>query len=633
MSYLFLFRKNYLTNKTTRQHNNTATPQHNFKDMRIILFLSIAIIISGNISAQKLDWQERRKAADEVDELIENYINTCELSPLGKSEYATKQVDAFKTMFTDDAKITDDISSQVAEDGSREVVEQSPDAYTQALMARYPKGMTIKVSKLQADYTELDQRKVRVAMERQFRAKDEAGKYVLDTADVMLELTIDRELEFAKIKTLNTEPPPTIVDEPDRLLVAKDSKMAINLKKGDTKKSVNLAKNINNPAGGILTYTLTVPPKRGKVVISNQGIATYTPQNLNTKTNNDKFEYEVCNTSNQCDKASVNIDIEIKEILAKNRSGFYINPNIAFGTTTNNGAIAWGYEAVRSPVSANLSANSGSSLSAGIEVDYYFSNNLGIGAGVQYQSISGGFDIQDFRAAYASNYYNNPEINRSYERIITMNGVTEEFTMTNIGIPLLLKFRTHPEKKIGLFAHAGIQYNLISTSTSSLNTGAMANYEGIVYSNNGGSTESGYNSADGELDEFSWVQTADAYTQHGTDVEAHFDELYDDSQNLGINIPLGDGDNAADLDPHLNILGRIGLVYNMSQNIALQVGGQYTSGTLGADSSYQISDKIVGEGANKRGEYTSLLKGGPGYAAFGLTAGISLRLSGKKSNQ
>jgi len=51
---------------------------------------------------------------------------------------------------------------------------------------------------------------------------------------------------------------------------------------------------------------------------------------------------------------------------------------------------------------------------------------------------------------------------------------------------------------------------------------------------------------------------------------------------------------------------------------------------LGADSSYQISDKIVGEDANKRGEYTTLLKGGPGYSTFGLTVGISLRLSGKK---
>jgi len=607
--------------------------------MKKILFLIIAIIISGNISAQKLDWQERRKAADEVDEVIENYINTCELSPLGKSEYATKQVDAFKSMFTDDAKITDGVSSQATEDGSAEVVEQTPDEYTQALMARYPKGMTIKLSKLQADYTELDQRKVRVAMERQFRAKDEAGKYVLDTADVMLELIIDRNLESAKIKTLNTEPPPPLPPPPpSEDLIAQNGKMAINLKKGEQKKSINLAKDVKNPAGGILTYTLTVPPQRGKVVISNTGIATYTPQNLNTKTNNDKFEYKVCNNDNQCDEASVIIDIEIKEILAQNRSGFYINPNIAFGAASNNSTISWGYETVRSPLSADISSNSGTSISAGIEVDYYFSNNIGIGAGVQYQSISGGFEVRDFDVKYASNLHDNPEVDRNYERMITMNNVTEEFTMTNIGIPLLLKFRTHPEKKIGLFAHAGIQYNLISSSASNLNTGAMANYEGIRYTTetDDGFPEEEYNTATGEIDnKFTWFQTEDFYALHGTDaaVEEHFNELYEDAHNLGINIPLNDTDNSADLDPHLNILGRIGLVYNMSQNIALQVGGQYTSGTLRADDSYQISDSIVGEGENKRGEYTTLLKGGPGYATFGISAGISLRLSGKKSNQ
>ncbi len=618
-----------------------TTPQYNFKNMKKILFLIVVIIISGNISAQKLDWQERRKAADEVDEVIENYINTCELSPLGKSAYADEQVEDFKNMFTDDAKITDGVSSQAAEDGGREVVEQTPDEYTQALMARYPKGMTIKLSKLQADYTELDQQKVRVAMERQFRAKDESGRYVLDTADVMLELTIDRDLEFAKIKRLNTEPPPPPRVDPESIATApiakKDERMSINLKRGEQKKSINLKKNIKNPAGGALAYKVTIPPKRGKVIISSSGIATYTPQNPKTKIDNDQFEYEVCNENGLCDKARVMIDIEIETIPPNNKRGFYINPNIAFGVTSNNSNILWGYETVRSPLSADISGNSGANLSLGIEVDYYFSNNLGIGAGLQYQSISGGFDVNDFDVKYASNIHNAPEIDRNYERIITMNGVTENFTMTNIGIPLLLKFRTHPENKIGIFAHAGIQYNLISSSTSSLNSGAMANYEGIRYTTESdGFPEEGYNSATGEIDnKFTWFQTAESYAAHGTaaQVEAHFNELYEDAHNLGINIPLDDSDNSANLDPHLNILGRIGLVYNMSQNIALQVGAQYTSGTLRADSNYQISDSIVGEGDNKRGEYTTLLKGGPGYAAFGLNAGISLRLSGKKSNQ
>ncbi len=608
--------------------------------MRTVLFLIISIIISGNISAQKLDWQERRKAADEVDELIETYLNTCELSPLGKSAYANQEVSTFKGLFTNDAKITDGVSSQAAEDGSREVVEQSPSEYTQALMARYPKGMTIKVSKMQADYTKLDKRIVRVSMERQFRAKNEAGRYVLDTADVMLELMIDRDLEFAKIKTLNTEPPPatpppTPVD-PISLATApaaQNDRMSLNLKRGGKKVTLDLSKNDKNPDGGTLTYTVTSQPRRGDVVISNLGIATYTPFSTDTKINNDQFEYRVCNENDLCDNAVVNIDITPNVIPPDNLTGLYINPNASFGIASNGNAISWGYETVRTPVSADIAANSGSSLSAGIEVDYYFSNILGIGAGVQYQSISGSYDIRSFNASYASNHFNTPEINRSYERIITMNGVTEEFTMTNIGVPLLLKFRTHPEKKLGVFAHAGIQYNLLSSSNSTLNSDAMANYEGIVYSTNGGSTESGYDSATGEEDKFTWLQTLEAYSAHGTDVEGHYDELYDDSQNLGINIPLGDGDNSTDLEPHLNLLARVGLVYNMSQNIALQIGGQYVSGTLGAAGSYQISDRILGEGTNKRGEYTTLLQGGPSYTAIGITAGLSLRLSGKKSNQ
>jgi len=177
--------------------------------MKKILFLILSIIISGNVTAQKLDWQERRKAADEIDALIENYLNTCELSQLGKSEYSTAQVEAFEALFTEGAKITDRLSSQAAEDGGTEVSEQSVEAYTQALMTRFPRGMTIKISKLQADYNQLDQRKARVLMERQFRARKEVGGYALDTADVMLHLTLDEDLNIVKISKFTTGPPVT----------------------------------------------------------------------------------------------------------------------------------------------------------------------------------------------------------------------------------------------------------------------------------------------------------------------------------------------------------------------------------------------------------------------------------------
>lgn len=598
--------------------------------MKKILFLVISIIISGNITAQKLDWQERRKAADEIDVLIEKYINTCEFSKLGKSEYNTEQVEAFKALFEANAKITDRLSSQTAEDGGTEVTEQSTDAYTQALMARFPRGMTVKIAKLQADYSQLDQRKARVAIERQFRAKNEAGKYVLDTADVMLHLTIDRDLEFVKINKLNTEPPPSI-QAPDDRPIAKEDLMKLDLKGGRKKVTLDLSKNDTKPRGSTFTYTITVPPKYGKVVVSDRGIATYTPNSLKTKYTSDEFKYKICNDKNQCNEATVSVQIRIiEDIPPDNLTGLYFNPSVAFGTATNNGDIMWGYETVRTPLTADVSANNGSSFSAGIEVDYYFFNNLGIGAGVQYQNVSGGFEVNNFNAQFVSNHYHAAVDNRNYDRIITMNGVTEEFTITNIGIPLLLKFRTHPEKKLGLFAHAGIQYNLVSSSKSSLNTDAMANYEAIRYSGGGnGASENTYNE-NGEEDEFTWFQTAASYSQDGADVEGHFNELYEDGHNIGINIPLGDGDNSTNLDPHLNILGRIGLVYNISQNMALQIGGQYTSGALKAGGSYQITDKIVGEGATKRGEYTSLLKGGASYSAIGLTAGLSMRLGRKK---
>lgn len=601
--------------------------------MRKILFLLIAIIISGNITAQKLDWQERRKAADNIDVLIQNYINLCELSELGKSEYSTTQVEAFKTLFADDADIIDRIASKAAEDGGSEVTEQSADEYTQALMARYPRGMTIKISKLQADYNQLDQRKARVLMERQFRARKEVGGYALDTADVMLHLTLDEDLDIVKISKFNTElqriPPPP---EPEPVAtadapIARADIMKINLKRNEKNTQLDLSKNDENIENA--TYKRKTDPERGTLKLTKAGRATYTPLNAKTIVKNDQFEYEVCDSDNQCSTAIVNVEIKTKrkgEVDDKrDYAGLHITPIVAFGLSSNDGNIAWGYETVRNNLTGEINSNSGTNLGGGLELDYYFTDNIGIGAGVQYNQVSGGFGIQNFNVSYADTD------DRDYERIITINDATEDYTMTNIGVPALLKFRTHPRKKLGVFAHAGILYNLSSMATSSMS--GTGNFEAIRYSTNNGETEDSYSSSTmvGEQVEHNWNQTIDGYELHGAaGVDEHLNQLCNDGFNLGRNVPFVGDDSATDIGAHLNLLGRIGLSYHFSPNTAIQIGAQYTSGTLTADDNYQIANEITCDETSTHAEYNTLLKGGSTYSTFGLNLGLSIRLSGKK---
>jgi len=627
---IFLFINNYKTekkqqfsNQSIQQSSNLTIKNFKNKNMRTILFLIISVIISGNIAAQKLDWQERRKAADEIDVLIENYINLCELAELGKSEYNTAQVEALKALFAENAKITDRIASQTAEDGGSEVTEQSADEYTQALMARYPKGMTIKIAKLQADYSQLDQRKARIAMERQFRAKNEAGKYVLDTSDVMLHLTIDEDLEVVEITKFNTEPPPKpIKPTTDTKLIAMNDEMKLNLKKGETKTTLNLTKNDKNVKNAI--YSVKKQPERGKVVLSQDGIATYTPRSTATS-QNDSFEYEVCNTKGICDQATVNvlitpIGIEEGEIDYK---GLHISPGIAFGAATNDSNINWGYEMRdESTFVEDIQSAGGTAIGAGLELDYYFSNNIGIGTGIQYNRFGGSFDIQDFRAEYYSELYVRDVGGADYRRIAVLQNATESYTISNIGIPLLLKFRTNPERKIGIFAHAGIQYNLISSAKYSI--GATTNF---IQRRFGNDTENSFNfTPDTNQDPVNvWVINYDDYVNIGGEqaAAAQIEALREQGMSVGL-YELND-DNT-DLDAHISLIGRVGLLYNFSQNRALQIGLQYTRATLIADQSYTLINEADADTAN----YNSLLKGGTGYSAFGLNIGLSMRLGGKK---
>ena len=408
---------------------------------------------------------------------------------------------------------------------------------------------------------------------------------------------------------------------------AEDDRMKLNLKRGNTDVEADLAKNDKNTSKN-LTYSILTPPKRGQIMLTESGKASYIPFSTATKIDFDSFEYQVCNADNECAQAAVYIEIITTEIPPKNRRGLYVNPTINIGNTINDARILWGYETVRTPLSADLTALEGTSLGFGLELDYYFSNTIGIGIGAQYYTMTGGFDLNGFNVKYASNLYNNPVENRYYERIVTINNLTENFELTSIGIPFLLKFRTHPEHKIGLFAQVGIQYNLMSNSTSNL-TGAFANYEAIRYNNNG-NNEPLYGET-GDIDnKFTWLQTLESYSEDGTNVTEHFDELYSDVHNIGINIPLGDGDNSTELDAHLNVLGRIGLAWNVSQSFAFQVGGQVFGSALLADDNYQITDRIVGENSDKYGTYTTLLRGGPRILTYGLVGGISLRLSGKR---
>ncbi len=569
---------------------------------KTLFFISSFILIFNVVSAQKLDWQERRKVADQIDELIENYINNCELTELGGTEYSPEKVQAFKDLFVEGAKITDEVAIQRTEDGGGELKEQNIDQYTADLMERYGQGMTIKVSKLQADYSELDKRKAKVFMERQFRAKKEKGGYYLKTSDVTLNLEMDRELNYVKISNLTTEPikPPIPENEAP---IAKN--IDIKVKSGETI-SINLNDSCKDSDGDKLTYTKVSGPSKGTLKTNANGRWTYTANEI-TEATSDQFTYKVCDTKKACIEAKVNISIEEKD---KDGRGLYIDLIAGLGRSSfDAGGVEFDYGINRGVTENAIAGSGGSGISFGAEVDYFFTNNIGIGAGILFNRMGGKFDVNNFEARYWSDAYNGVS-GQDYERVVSIANLTEEYTVTNIGIPLLLKFKTDINDKIGVFANLGILYNLSSSAKSTFGGGTI-DYEAIYYSADG--VNYGYDNTN-------------ANPIHNDTLNRGNVRMFQDpTLNLGTDIEAVSMDDKIDFSSHIGLLGRIGVTFSLSDKMSVLLGGQYTSGSLssGNTDGYRITDLINSEG---KGEYNSPLNGGAGYSNFGLNIGLSFKL-------
>ncbi len=664
-----------------------------------IILISLLTLTYSSAFTQVLDWQERKKAAKAIDQLIADYINTVELAELGKKEYSTKQETAFIQLFDENAIIEDVVGLE----GKLKL-----ETYLNDLKERYQEGFSVKILKIQADYSKLNDREAKIYMLRRFSAKKESGGFTRTDQDIILGVSIDENLEKALITYIEIPPPiPPIAEDDNYELERGVKEMQLNIRgndenidantkytkvseptlgkislvesgqsciytvkagttgedsfiykvckgkvcdeatvrisiPGDDEDIVVKAKDDNLSVKGIeaatidvaandkyskktVVYTIIAQPKKGKV--ENDGSKfTYTAKK--GQTGKDTFTYRAC-IDGECSDAKVNITLKGDIVNRTDKTGLAITPLVFAGMSNGNADnIQWGYNDLTGGGDyANVSSTGGISYGLGLELDYYFHNNIGIGTGIQYNRIGGEYNINDFAVKYSSTFYDETVNGWSYERAITAESpLVETFTINNIGIPLLLKLRMDfgDNKKIGAFINAGILYNLSSSASGSVS--GAANYEATYFSNDGtnnsytdeGDAESDYNL---EL------------TETASNAE-HLNEHYaNDILNVGTNVSIGNENNTSTLSSHIALLGRLGLMYNMSENMSLLIGVQYTGGTLVAEDSYMLLDKITGEYGNHYGEYNSLLNGGATYSAMGLNLGLSYRLSGKSKKK
>lgn len=312
-----------------------------------------------------------------------------------------------------------------------------------------------------------------------------------------------------------------------------------------------------------------------------------------------------------------------REVRAKRGFSIDIMGNVG-GSNVALNDVNWNYGVNRGISNGGIEGSQGMSWGGGVELNYYFTGKLGIGIGAHFNDLNGGLEIRGFEARYYSDYYNVDGDYWDYERRVSTEQLAENYALTQVSFPVLLKFKTDVSYRFGVFAHVGAMYNLPLQTSTTIGEGTI-DYEAVYYSNDG--TTYGY--GDGELNEYTLQLTEEYFftlSQDATADELHLNNHFDqETLNIGLGIRPRNVEEGPEIAPYFSILGRLGVMYNISEKISLLLSGQYVYGLPFEGDSYILVDKIIGEGNNKYGEYHSLLNGGARYSTFGANLGLSIR--------
>jgi outer membrane protein OmpA-like peptidoglycan-associated protein len=142
---------------------------------------------------------------------------------------------------------------------------------------------------------------------------------------------------------------------------------------------------------------------------------------------------------------------------------------------TSSGTAIGGYTNGLNINTGVLSFEKGRSLGFGGQLGYFFGPrcNWGVGTGITYFSQKGDFKLDNYHVEYQDI----DSKNNIYRQLITGNDITEKAKITNINIPLMLKYKKRFSKVLGFTMDAGPLVN-VQMKTVTENTGSY-DYEAI----------------------------------------------------------------------------------------------------------------------------------------------------------
>jgi hypothetical protein len=546
--------------------------------------ISLLVIIAPFLLyAQPYSNKDKMLISARVDTLLQKYMQKNTLTEPGSTHQNPKVVKEFKSLFTSDAKIFDDINASFDENEAGypyKLREKSLNEYYTGLIEEFATGLIITNKRINISYDNFDKGEVSAALQRNITGTN-SKKYDLaneDTLLIKISIQPDKSVKIKSIASLgNTQVKIVNDDDLDGVINNLDECRG---QKGKI--------NLNG-----------CPDRDGDGVPDKRDDCEDTP---GPKENNGcpptTFAYTFV--------LSGSIGFQL------NLNGLKV-PEDGFGYDLDNNGNSFGD--IKNP-----SFSGSPSLNANIA--YYFgkkkqNKNKGISFGFSATHYSAIYELSKIKYIYKANDYPD-KTGDPYHRIVTMHdGGTEKLSYSILNFPLLLKYKARFGQRMAFELGAGPSF--ISFITKS-EYNAVFDFEGI------------YEYANGDIN---YTKTYDINSAGSPDLletgngiygdlfnadpNTHYDDLLPD-YDFHLDVPVS-GDAKVKARYAVAFNANADIFYHIAATVAIKAGFAlvFTPSIKGNKDAYILMDKSYD---SYRSIYDSNAKST--YTSFGLNFGIIL---------
>jgi len=285
-------------------------------------------------------------------------------------------------------------------------------------------------------------------------------------------------------------------------------------------------------------------------------------------------------------------------------------------TTTN--AVLDYNRALSSSSVSGVKFTNGLSYGGNAQIGFFFDNksHFGIGTGIMYLMQTGDYTMDKYQVQYQSTDGNG----NVFRQIITApNAIKEMAKITNISIPLMLKYKHRFTRRSGITADAGIVYN--ASFKNNYTTDAKFNYEAIyrhVNGPNGITTVYDNGAVPGNTD---LVITEKQFL--ATNPNGDVNNYFTNQRNIGYNVgwgvePTQKKGNVTMVQSSVGFMFAPAYSLYLTDKVALNIGGYYLYQMFThAPSGAKLTDRV--------GDYNSFLSNATTTVANSFGGNVGMR--------